>query len=227
MTMEQMRALRGFVHLHSTADRLFEKCGLPTSIAERNAAGIPSRRVSWRGATMRLSDEDWRMNYGSVPGDKAWTARWANRESSRGDCVAGVAWLAFNARGRVGAIAVRKRPEGPGYLTTYHVPESLYEAHSVVGVKVGLSKPLPASPVTARYGPPDEIVSRPGTRALYRYWVITWSGRRPESLHAVDFEIGSVGESCGAYEISAAGNDFVDEKRDYLIREWERDYVLD
>jgi hypothetical protein len=133
----------------------------------------------------------------------------------------------FEARGQVGVVSTRKRSDGFGYVTTYRVPGSLLEAHKVVGVKVGLSKPITVSTLTGRYGPPDEVLGMKEGKERHRYWVLTRNDQRPETLHAVDFEIGNRDRSSGAYQISTVGTDFVRERLDSLLREWERDYVLD
>jgi hypothetical protein len=227
MTIDQMKSLGGSSQLQSTARRLLEKCGLPTSITHEAGIGDVRRSVSWRGVAMRLPAADWNISYGSPPRDTGREVGWLNAEPSRGGCLARAAWLVFNAKGAVGELEVRKKPDGWGFTTTYHVPANLYQAHKVIGVKVGLAKRIPVSTLIARYGPPDVILDAPGGRKRHRYWVLTRIDHRPESLHAVDFEIGNGDRSCGAYEISAAGYDFVNEKLDVLLREWERDYILD
>lgn len=226
MTIGQMQSLGGSSHLHSTAERLLDRCGMPASITERAGAG-DRRSVSWRGVTMRLSAADWRIAYGSAPQGAGRWVGWTNPRAASKGCLSGLAWLVLHAKGRIGALTVVKKPDGSGYITDYRVPGNLFEAHKVIGVNAGLSERVPASALSGRYGPPDELLAMPGGKVRHRYWILTRNNERPDSLHAVDFEIDNADRSCGAYEISAMGTDFVDEKLASLLREWEKAYVLD
>ena len=227
MTIGQMKSLGGASQLQSTAGRLLDQCGLPTSISHQAAAGDARRSVSWGGVTMRLPAGDWRISYGSSARDSRWKGGWLNAEPAHGGCLSGVAWLAFNAKGQAGALVVRQKTDGTGYVTSYSVPDNLFEAHRVVGVRVGVSRRIPIATLAGRYGPPDEVLQLPGGKERLRYWILTRHDNRPESLHAVDFEIEHRDRSCSAYEISTSGTDFVREKLDSLLRDWEKDYILD
>lgn len=228
MTPAQMKSLGGASLLHGTAKQLLERCGLPASIADKAEAGAPRRKVSWRGVAMRLSAADWQLSYGTLSrGATNPEPGWRNPEPSREACAPGVAWMAFHARGGSGVVTVRKRPDGSGYDTTYRVPDNLFEAHQVIGVRAALSGPIPMSTLVARYGAPDEVVTSPAGRKRHRYWVLTRNDQRPDSLHAVEFETEAGEESSAGYGISATGTDFVDARMARLLREWERDHVLD
>lgn len=225
MTIGQMQSLGGSSHLHSTAKRVLGRCGLPVAITEE-AGPADKRSVSWRGVAMRLSAMDWRIAYGPAP-QGAGRAGWINPKPTSRDCLSGLAWLVLHAKGRVGAVTVAEKPDGSGYVTSYRVPSSLFEAHKVIGLDAGLSERIPASILAARFGPPDELLAIPGGKERHRYWILTRGNERPDSLHAVDFEIDNTDRRCGAYRISAMGTDFVDEKLESLLRAWERAYVLD
>ncbi len=228
MTPVQMKSLGGSSLLHATAKQLLERCGLPASIADKAAAGEPGRKVSWRGVAMRLSAADWRLSYGAVADAVAKQEKgWRNPEPSREACAPGVAWMIFDAKGRSGGVTVGKRPDGSGYDTTYRVPDNQLEAHKVISVRAGLSGRLPMTALVARYGTPDEILTSPGGRKRHRYWVLTRNDQRPDTLHAIDFESEAGENSTASYEISATGTDLVDERMALLLREWERDHVLD
>ena len=186
-----------------------------------------TRSVSRRTVTMRLSDMDWEIVYGAAPRNTGGSAGWSNPHPPGANCLSDVAWLVFRAKGGVGVLTARKNPEGFGYVTTYRVPDNLFEAHRVVGVRVGVSKRIPIAILVSRYGPADEVLGMPGGKERHRYWVLTRNEHRPESLHAVDFEIDNGDRSCGAYDISTAGTDFVAERLETLLREWEKDSLLD
>lgn len=227
MTISQMSSLGGAAQLDVTADRLFDRCGLPAAIVDQAGSGDVRRNVSWRGTTMRLSETDWEIAYGSLARDTSKNVAWANPATARKSCLFGVAWLVFQAKGRVGVLSVMKKSDGSGYATTYHVPDNLLQAHKVVGVKAALSRRIPVAALVDRYGRPDEVLRTAGGRERHRYWVLTHNDRRPESLHAVDFYVDTTDRSSREYEITTTGADFVSEKMGSFLREWESDYVRD
>lgn len=228
MTPAQMQSLGGAALLHVTAKELLEKCGLPATIADKAEAGEAGRRVSWRGVAMRLSAADWLLSYGTVARALENPAKgWRNPEPSRQSCTPGTAWMVFHAKGRSGLVTLSKRPDGSGYDTTYRVPDNLFEAHKVIGFRSGLAARVPVASLVGQYGAPDEILESPSGGKRYRFWVLTRNGQRPDTLHAVDFESGAGDDSAASYEISASGTDFVDERMAVLLREWERNHVLD
>lgn len=226
VTLAQMQSLGGAAHLHSTAARLFDRCGLPAAIVDDAREG-ERRKASWGGISMRLSALDWQIAYGIAARGAGGQRGWKNPKPRREACLSGLAWLALKARGNVGVVTTVRRPDGFGYVTTYRVSSDLFEAHKVVGLAAGLSRRIAVSALIRRYGPPDERLSMPRGQERHRYWVLTRNDDRPESLHAVDFEIDHADQSAGSYAISAMGTDFVDEKLASLLREWEKAYVLD
>lgn len=225
MKLEQMKVLKGAAQLEMTVDALIAQCGLPVAIVDQGAMGGAKQSLSWQGVGMRLSAQDWEVVYGAAPGKPEGILGWANRGKSGQSCISGLSQLQLTAKGHVGVLSVKKKPNDIGYITTYVVPKSLYKAHKVIGAKASLSKSLPASTLISRYGPPDELIKRPGSSDGYRYWILTLRENRPETLHAVDFEMDNGASK--AYAISTTGADFVQQRLDLLLRKWERDYVLD
>lgn len=228
MTLEQMKSLEGASLLHLTADRLLSRCGLPGFIVDKAGPADTKRSVSRRGARMRLSTADWKIHYGgTAPRGAGKPEGWFNASTSRSRCLSGAVRLAFDAKGQIGVVSVTKRPDGVGYDTVYRVSDDPFRSHKITAVKVELRSGFPAATLVRLHGPPDEIVATPGGREHHRYWVLAHVHQRPDSLHAVDFEIASGDRTCRAYRISAAGIDWVDERMESLLRQWERDHVLD
>ncbi len=149
------------------------------------------------------------------------------REAVPGELRFGTAWMVFDAKGRAGVLTVTPKAIGHGYSTTYRVPRDLYKAHKVVAVTIGLAQPTPAAAIAKRYGRPDEIGAVARGTKRYRYWILVRRDERPDSLHAVDFEVDSGAQESRSYILSTDGADFVAERLTGLLREWERDYVLD
>lgn len=225
MTLGQMRLLAGAAQLELTLDQLFRSCGLPAAIVDHGPADGAKQRTNWQGVDMRLSAMDWDAVYGIRQRKPGKTEGWVNRGKVDERCISGLSELLFHAKGRVGVLTVTKKARGFGYITAYREPKSLYTAHKVVGLKVMLTRSLPVSTLVGRYGQPDEISKWPGARDNYRYWVVTRRDHRPESLYAVDFEIDD--GTAKTYAISTSGVDFVQQRLDSLLNQWERDYVLD
>lgn len=225
MKLEQMKLLKGAAQLEMTVDALFAKCGLPAAIVDRGATEGAKQSLHWQGVGMRLSAQDWEVIYGAAPSRPGQSWGWVNRGKPDHRCASGLSQLLLTAKGHVGVLTVKKKPNDIGYITTYVEPKNLYRSHKVIGAQASLSTGLPVSTLTRRYGQPDKVIKRPGSWESYRYWVLTLRENRPETLHAVDFEIDKgVSKS---YAISTTGVDFVQQRLEELLKTWERDYVLD
>ena len=225
MTLDQMKLLEGAAQLEFTVDKLFRNCGLPAAISDHGPAGGEKQDVHWGGVAMRLSPLDWDVAYGMKQPELGRPADWTNRRKPDVRCIKELSRLSFNARGHVGVLTVTKKTHGFGYVTSYREPKSLLKAHKVVGVTVTLARSASVPALVGRYGQPDEVVKQPGVRDKFRYWVLTRRDHRPELLYAVDFEIDSA--SCNTYTISSSSVAFVAQRLDILLKQWERDYVLD
>ena len=225
MTLEQMKSFRGTAQLEMTVDSLLASCGLPAAIMDGGPADGAKQHLNWQGAGMRLSTLDWDVVYGKQQREPGKHGGWTNRKQYDLRCASGLSQLQFHAKGHVGVLSVTKKPHDSGYTTTYAEPKNLYKAHKVVSFKAVLAKGLPVSTLISRYGQPDQVLKRPGGGDQFRYWVLTLRDRRPESLHAVDFEIDNA--IARSYAIGGSDVDFVQQRLDTLLKQWERDYVLD
>lgn len=225
MTLKQMKSLKGAAQLEITVDQVFRSCGLAVAIVDHGSADAAKQPINWRGAAMRLSEMNWDAVYGSRQRKPEIAEGWVNRGKADMRCTSGLTRLLFHAKGDVGVVTVTKKTQGFGYITTYQVPKDLFKAHKVVGAEAALTKSLPVSALVGRYGQPDEVVKQPGAKDNFRYWVVTLRGHRPESLYAVDFEIDN--STCKTYVISTSDVDFVQRRLESLLRQWEKDYVLD
>lgn len=225
MKLEQMKSLKGAAQLEITVDTLLRSCGLPAAIVDHGPAEGAKQHVKWQGVAMRLSALDWDAVYGTLQPKPGKTEGWANGGEFDSRCTSGLSQVLLHAKGHVGVLSVTKKAQGFGYITTYREPKNLYQAHKVIAVKATLTSGLPVSTLVGRYGQPDEVLKRPGSKDNFRYWVLTLRDNRPELLYAVDFEIDN--GSCKTYAISSSGVDFVQQRLDVLLKQWERDYVLD
>jgi len=225
MRLDQMKLLKGSAQLELTIDSLLSSCGLPAAIVDQGPPSGPRQSIKWRNVGMRLSALDWTVLYGESTRTSRASAGWTNDAESSYRCAGGLSRLSFASKGHVGILSVTKKPHDFGYITTYTVPKSLFKAHKVVGVEATLVKSFPVSTLRDRYGLPDEVFKQPGGREKYRYWVHTLRDHRPELLYAVDFEIDGAGVK--TYAISTSGMDFVQQRLDSMLKQWERDYVLD
>jgi len=225
ITLDQMKSLEGAAQLELTVDKLFRNCGLPAAISDQGLAGGEKQDVHWGGATLRLSPLDWDVAYGLNLQEVGKPADWTNRQKPDVRCMKESSRLSFNARGHVGVLTVTKKAQGFGYVTSYRVPKSLLKAHKVVGVNATLAKSVSVQTLVSRYGQPDEVVKQPGAREKFRFWVLTRRDHRPELLYAVDFEIDSASSSTHTISTSSVG--FVAQRLEILLKQWERDYVLD
>lgn len=228
MTLDQMKALKGAAKLEITLDKLLSSCGLPTAIVDHgsaNGAHGAKQRINWQGVDMRLSALDWEIVYGARQPKLGNIEGWVNGGKFDKRCTSGLSQLLFIAKGHVGILTVTKKAQGFGYITAYSEPKNLYQAHKVVGIRATLTGSLAVPTLVGRYGQPDEVLKHPGTREKFRYWVLTRRDHRPELLYAVDFELDN--GACETYTISSSGVDFVQQRLDSLLKQWERDYVLD
>jgi hypothetical protein len=225
MTLDQMKSLKGAAQLEITVDRLFLNCSMPASILDHGSSHDAKQSLQRQGASMHLSAMDWDIVYGNVLHKPGITAGWVNRIKSDQRCTSGLSQLLFRARGDVGVLEVTKNKKGIGYTTAYHIPADAYKAHKVVGVEAVLARAIPVSQLRARYGEPDEDLRQAADKEKLRYWVVTLRNQRPELLYAVDFVIDK--GACENVIISSTGVDFVQHKLDFLLRDWEKNYILD
>ena len=225
MTLARAKSLKGAAQLELSMDQLFRRCGLPAAILDHGPEGDAKQQINWQGVPMRLSALDWDAVYGIGQRGPGKPAGWINGGKSDGRCAAGLSRLRFHAKGHVGVLSVTKKPHDFGYITTYREPKNLYTSHQVISVNATLTIGLPVSTLMSRYGKPDEVTKSRGKADNFRYWVVTLHDHRPESLYAVDFEIDN--SASKTYVISSSGVDFVQQRLDALLKQWERDYVLD
>ena len=228
MSLAQMQTLAGTRLLGLRVDALLRRCGLPATIVLAANAPHARRALHWAGATMRLSSADWDLAYGdrsrAAPHEPAWT----NPARGRGACLSPLSKLVLHAKGHSGILSVRKRADDRGYVTTYRVPADLYAAHQVVSLSGRWKTGMLVSGLRTRYGEPDEIVKDGSGAQWHRYWVVEKNNKQmPVSLHAVDFEIGDGGKTCARYVVRTSGVEFVQQRLDALLRQWETAYVLD
>ena len=225
MTLDQMKSLKGTAQLEMPVDKLFRRCGLPAAISDHGSAAAAKQSLGWDGTVMRLSAMDWSVAYRTPQAPKAKAEDWINTGELNTRCLDGLAQWVLHAKGNVGTLTVTRKAQGYGYATSYRVPRNLYKAHKVVGIRATLGKGHPVATLVARYGQPDEVVKQAGAKERFRYWVLTRRNHRPELLYAVDFEI-DAGESA-SYSVSSSDVEFVQQRLEMLLRQWERDYVLD
>lgn len=227
MSMEQMTALAGNSLLELRVDAVFRKCGLPSEILD--PAGMPraKQKVRWGTVEMTLSPLEWDLIYSRQRTIAVRNSGWINPHPAGRACLADLSQLILHTKGDVGFLSVKKRTDNKGYLTSYLVPNSLYAAHQVIGLIGSWKQGMPISRIQERYGNPDELLDREDGIQLYRYWVVAKQKEMPVSVHAVDFEVKDAEKICIKYTVQTSGFDFVREKFEALLRQWERDYVLD
>jgi hypothetical protein len=227
MSLDQMKTLAGTSLLDLRVDAVFQRCGLPSAIAD--TANIPQRgqAIHWKDVQMKLSSKKWEVIYSRQSDVAIHNNGWINPGSVDVTCLPDLSELLLNARGDAGILAVSKRTDNKGYLTTYHVPDNLYAAHQVIELTGSWSAGIPISRIQQRYGKPDEVLASAGGIKHYRYWVVARQNVMPISVHAVDFEVMDAEKVCTKYIVRTSGVEFVQEKFDELLRQWERDYVLD
>jgi len=131
-------------------------------------------------------------------------------------------------QGEVGFRALTKRPDNQGYLTTYTVPADLFRAHQVISITGHWQQARTSAELQETWGKPHEVLERPeGQR--YRYWVIQYEGKMPLAALAVDFDMtGSAkAPTCHTFAVHTTGVDFVQQRLDALVEQWQRVYVID
>ncbi|MFA6310503.1 MAG: hypothetical protein WCV99_17535 [Sterolibacterium sp.] len=225
MTLPQMKALKGAAQMEMTLDSLFRICGLPAAIVDNAAANRAKLPIHWNRVAMHLTSMDWDVSYGMRERDLETSAGWLNPGEPAGRCTDGLSRLQLHAMGNAGVLTVTKKAQGIGYVTVYREPNNLFKAHKVVMATATLARSLPIEDILGRYGDADEVVRQPGKCDRLRYWVLTRRDHRPELLYAVDFEID--GRGTGTYTLTSSAVDFVRQRLDFLLQQWERDYVLD
>lgn len=227
MSIERMMALDGASLLELRVDAVFHKCGLPSEILDPAGMRRAKQKVRWGAVEMTLSPLEWDLIYTRQRDITARESGWINPRPAGRACLANLSQLIVHAKGNVGFLSVKKRADNKGYLTTYLVPNSLYAAHRIMGITGSWKRGLPVAKIRERYGNPDEVLDRGGGIKLYRYWVVVKRKSMPVSLHAVDFGVKDTENMCAQYSVQTSGFEFVQEKLDAMLREWERDYVLD
>jgi hypothetical protein len=227
MDITQLRALTGTGLLGWRVDAVFRRCGLPAAVVDAAEGAQPKRAARWGQVAMRLSAGDWDLRYGRRRPRDPGPGGWTNPAPGSGKCLSALPTLVLRAQGNSGVLAVKKRADNQGYVTTYRVPDDIFAAHLVVGVTGRWKSGVPVSELHARYGGPDEVLKDAGVQ-LHRYWVVEKNNKQmPISLHAVDFEIADDGKTSTRYIVRTSDVEFVRHKLDALLRQWEKDYVLD
>lgn len=225
MGPEQVAALPGAVLLDMRVDALFKKCGLPATINDSADPKTKRQTLRWGATPMQLSAQAWTLHYSRAPIAKA-AESWRHPQSGSVDCLTGLAELVLRTKGEAGFLTVKKRPDNNGYITSYTVPDDLFIAHQVVSISGNWQQGKTADAIRATYGKPDEILdTADGNR--YRYWIVKRDNKMPLSALAVDFDITGPAHSCRTFAVHTTGVEFVQEKLDALIRQWERVYVID
>ncbi len=222
---EQVAALPGATLLDMRVDAVFQTCGLPATIEDSADSKTKRQELRWGTTPMQLSAQAWTLRYSRVPVTKA-SAAWRHSQSGSVDCLAGLSALVVTTKGEAGFLTVKKRPDNNGYITTYTVPEDLFNAHQVVGMTGHWQQARTATEIRASYGEPDEVLeTADGSR--YRYWSVKRENKMPLSALAVDFDITGPAHACRTFAVHTTGVEFVQKKLDALIQQWERVYVLD
>jgi len=227
MSIGQMNALEGTSLLELRTNAVFRQCGLPSEILDPEGVSHVKQKILWGAVEMILSPREWEVVYTHQRDITVRESGWVNPRPASRACLANLSRLIVHAKGNVGFLSVTKRVDKQGYLTSYHVPKDLYAAHQVIGLTGNWKQGMPVSRILERYGKPEEVLQRAGGIKLFRYWVVTKQKQMPVSVHAVDFEVKDAEKVCTKYTVQTSGFAFVQEKLDVLLRQWERDYVLD
>lgn len=227
MSIQQMKTLNGTSLLGLRVDAVLRNCGLPSVILDPAGISHAKQKVRWGAVEMTLSPLEWEVIYTRQRDIAVRESGWINPHPAGRACLADLSQLILHAKGNVGFLSVKKRADNKGYVTSYQVPNSRYAAHQVIGLTGRWKQGMPISRVRERYGNPDEVLDQGGGVKLYRYWIIVKHNYMPVSLHAIDFEVKDAEKACAKYTVQTSGFEFVQERLDALLREWERDYVLD
>lgn len=225
MGPEQLATLPGSMLLDMRVDAVFRKCGLPATIDDSADPMTKRQALRWETTPMQLSSQAWTLRYSRAPVAKASEA-WRHPQSGSVDCLTGLSELVVKSKGEAGFLTVKKRPDSNGYITTYTVPDDLFIAHQVVSITGNWRQGKTAAGIRASYGEPDEVLDT-AVGSRYRYWIVKRENKMPMSALAVDFEITGPAHSCRTFSVHTNGVEFVQEKLDDLIRQWERVYVID
>lgn len=227
MSFDQMKTLAGTALLDLRVDAVLKGCGLPSAIADTADVSPRRKTIRWGNVEMKLSSMKWEIAYSRQREVANHGNGWINPGSGNVTCLSDLSGLLLYAKGDAGFLSVKKREDGKGYLTTYHVPDNLYAAHQVIGLIGNWKQGISVSTIQEQYGKPDEILDGEDGIKHYRYWVVVKQKEMPVSVHAVDFEVKGAQKVCSRYTVHTNGFEFVQEKLDALQRQWERDYVLD
>lgn len=221
----QLQTLPAAPLLDKRVDAVFKQCGLPAAIDDSAAPDTKRQALHWEATPMQLSAQPWTLHYSRVPVANA-AAAWRHPQSGSADCLAGLAQLVITTKGEAGFLTVKKRPDNNGYITTYTVPDDLFNAHQVIGIHGHWLQDKTAAEIRASFGEPDEILDiTEGSR--YRYWIVQRDNTMPMSAQAVEFDISGPGKTCRTFAVYTSGTGFVQEKLDALIEQWQRVFVLD
>jgi hypothetical protein len=221
----QVQTLPGSALLDLRVDAVLQQCGLPALIEDSAAPTTPRQQLQWGAIPMKLSTQAWSLYY-SRDHVANTAAAWRNTQAGSVDCLTGLSQLVVTTQGEAGFLTVKKRPDNNGYITTYTVPDDLFNAHKVVGILGHWAQGKTAADIRATYGKPDEILQMAeGNR--YRYWIVKRDNKMPLSVLAVDFDISGPAHSCKKFAVYTTGTEFVQQKFDALTDEWQRVYVLD
>ena len=227
MSLDQMKMFAGTALLELRVDAVLSKCGLPSEILDPADIGHVKQKIRWGAVEMTLSPLEWDLIYTRRRDNAVRKSGWINPHSAGRACLAELSQLILHTKGAVGFLSVKKRTDNKGYLTSYIVPNSLYAAHQVIGLIGSWKQGMPITRIQDQYGNPDEVLDRAGGIKLYRYWVVAKDKEIPVSVHAIDFEVKDAEKICTKYTVQTSGFEFVQEKFDALLRQWERDYILD
>jgi len=225
MGPEQVATLPNSSLLDMRVDAVFRKCGLPAAIDDSADSMTKRQALRWGATPMYLSPQAWTLRYSRKPVTKASEA-WRHPQAGSLDCLTGLSELVIRTKGEAGFLVVKKRPDHNGYTTTYTVPDNLFSAHQVVAITGSWQEERTAATILKTFGKPDEILEA-SNGVRYRYWIVKRENKMPLSAQAVDFEVTHPENSCRTFTVQNNGVEFVQEKLDTLIRQWERVYVLD
>ena len=225
MTLEQLKALEGTALLEMRVNELFQHCGLPSIIADTADVSQHQQLVQWEDVEMKLSSMAWEITYSRKQNLANHKEGWTNPGNGSVACLTNLSDLVVHAKGDVGFLAVKKRADNNGYTTSYNIPKDLYVAHQVIGLSGRWKKEVPISRLLGQYGNPDEILTTDKKVTKYRYWVLTKEKDMPASLYAVDFEFRDGEENCYQFVVQTNGSEFVQERLDILLRQWEASYM--
>jgi len=227
MSLEQFRTLTGARLLDARIDTVFRQCGLPARIVDTGDVTQQGRMVHWGKTRMRLTPMKWEIRYARQPEPGKAENGWINPDTTNHACLPGLSHLILHAKGGVGDLSVKKRPDNKGYITSYRVPENLFRAHQVAGFTARWTQGMPITRIQDQFGMPDEILKGEGGITTSRYWVVVREKQMPVAVYAIDFEMKDADKICTRYTVYTSDTEFVQVKFDAVAREWERVYVLD